>query len=196
MKIGNDVTINNSYNNTSNTSGCKNVREYSNYLMNKYNCLKPGKNASVSVTSGLLRKAMSDEKTGEWLERELSKAPDYIKEAQQSASAKGWRLVSCSIEFGEEYTTMSVCTVTDTPGTDKDIDKWIERVKEKNEEKKKTQKKEENEAIEEKLLEHRTEEQMYTFKGTDMESIMQSFSNEMFNLNAAMNSLGGFDLKV
>ena len=57
MKIGNDVTINNSYNNTSNTSGYKNVREYSNYLMNKYNCLKPGKNASVSVTSGLLRKA-------------------------------------------------------------------------------------------------------------------------------------------
>ena len=190
MKIGNDVTINNSYNNTSNTSGYKNVREYSNYLMNKYNCLKPGKNASVSVTSGLLRKAMSDEKTGQWLERELSKAPDYIKEAQQSASAKGWRLVSCSIEFGEEYSTMYTCVVTDTPGTDEDIDKWLERIKETKEKQKKAEKK----AEEEKMTEQRMQE--YTFKGTDMESIMQSFSNEMFNLNAAMNSLGGFDLKV
>ncbi|OQA22095.1 MAG: hypothetical protein BWY61_01697 [Firmicutes bacterium ADurb.Bin354] len=78
------------------------VREYSNYLMGKYSCLKPGKNAAVSVTGGLLRRAMSDEKTGEWLERELSKAPDYVKEAQQSAQAKGWTLKSISIEFGEE----------------------------------------------------------------------------------------------
>ena len=90
MIIGNNVGISGSYqNNTSKTGGYKNVREYSNYLMGKYSCLKPGNNVAVSITSGLLRKAMSDEKTGQWLERELSKAPDYIKEAQQSASAKG-----------------------------------------------------------------------------------------------------------
>ena len=91
---------------------------------------------------------------------------------------------------------MSVCTVTDTPGTDKDIDKWLERVKEKNEEKKKTQKKEENEAIEEKLLEQRTEEQSYTFKGKDMENIMANFSQKMASLNATISSLTGFDMKV
>ena len=87
MVIGNNRGISNSYQkNTSKAGGYKNVREYSNYLMDKYSCLKPRNNVAVSVTSGLLRKAMSDEKTGQWLERELSKAPDYIKEAQQSAS--------------------------------------------------------------------------------------------------------------
>ena len=102
MIIGNNMGISNGYQNSaSKTGGYKNVREYSNYLMGKYSCLKPGNNVAVSVTSGLLRKAMSDEKTGQWLERELSKAPDYIKEAQQSASARGSRLISCSIEFGE-----------------------------------------------------------------------------------------------
>lgn len=55
--------ISNGYqNNTSKTGGYKNVREYSNYLMGKYSCLKPGNNVAVSITPGLLRKAMSDEK--------------------------------------------------------------------------------------------------------------------------------------
>ena len=58
-------------------------RDYSNYLTQKYPCLTPGPNSAVSITGGLLRKAMADEKTGAWLERELSKAPDYIKEAQE-----------------------------------------------------------------------------------------------------------------
>lgn len=118
--------ISNGYqNNTSKTGGYKNVREYSNYLMGKYSCLKPGNNVAVSITPGLLRKAMSDEKTGQWLERELSKAPDYIKSSQQAASARGSRLVYAAIEFGEEYSTMYTCTVTDTPGRDEDIDKGL-----------------------------------------------------------------------
>ena len=75
MKIGNYTGISNSHqNSTSRTDEYKSVREYSNYLSSKYACLTPGKNTSVSVTSGLLKKAMSDKKTGEWLERELSKA--------------------------------------------------------------------------------------------------------------------------
>ena len=98
-------------NNTEPTSSKpKTENEYANYLMKKYPCLSPGKNSVVYVTGGLLRKAMSDEKTGEWLERELSKAPDYIKQAQQSAIAHGATLKFCSIEFGEEYSTM--CTLT------------------------------------------------------------------------------------
>ena len=101
MVIRNNMGISNGYqNNTSKTGGYKNVREYSNYLMGKYSCLKPGNNVAVSITPGLLRKAMSDEKTGQWLERELSKAPDYIKSSQQAASARGSRLVYAAIEFG------------------------------------------------------------------------------------------------
>ena len=179
--------ISNGYQNSARKAGgYKSVREYSNYLMGKYSCLKPGKNVAVSVTSGLLRKAMSDEKTGQWLERELSKAPDYIKEAQQSASAKGWRLVSCSIEFGEEYTTMYVCTVTDTPGTDEDIDKWLEKIKEKKEEQKKQ---------EERLQQQKTE-YTYTFKGKDLKSVTDDFIKTLSTANSNLSTLSGFDMKV
>lgn len=44
------------------------VKEYSNYLTQKFGCLTPGPNSAVSVTAGLLKKAMADEKTGAWLE--------------------------------------------------------------------------------------------------------------------------------
>lgn len=178
MMIGKNSGINNSYTNvTSKTNGYKNVREYSKYLMGKYSCLTPGNNVAVSVTPGMLRKAMTDEKTGNWLERELGKAPDYIKQAQQSASARGARLTSVSIEFGEEYTTMCTCTVTDTPGTDKDIDKWLEKIKEKKEEQKK---------LEERLI----------FKGTDLKSVTDSFIEEISSVNSTFNSISEFDLKA
>ena len=114
MIISNNMgTINASKDSTNKITGYTNVREYSKYLTEKYICLKPGNNVAVSITPGLLRKAMSDEKTGQWLEKELTKASDYIKSSQQAASARGSRLVYAAIEFGEEYTTMYTCTVTD-----------------------------------------------------------------------------------
>lgn len=164
-------------NKESKADGYKNVREYSKYLMDKYSCLTPGNNVAVTVTSGMLKKAMTDEKTGKWLERELGKAPDYIKQAQQAASARGSKLLSCTIEFGEEYTTMCVCAVTDTPGTDEDIDKWVERVKEKKEEQKKL-------------------EQRLIFKGNDVKSVTESFIEEMSNVNSILSSVTGFDVKA
>lgn len=185
---GNYTNINNSNQMstaTARSGGYKNVRDYSKYLMNKYSCLKPGKNVAVSVTPGMLRKAMSDEKTGQWLERELSKAPDYIKDAQQSASARGSKLLFCAIEFDEEYTTMYTCTVTDTPGTDEDIDKWLERVKEN---------KEKQKAEEKKLEEQKLEE--YTFKGKDVKSVTDSFIAKMSSLSSSMGSLARFDMKA
>ena len=196
MVIGNNMGISSSYlKNVSKNSGYKSVQEYSNYLMDKYSCLTPGKNVAVSVTPGMLRKAMSDEKTGKWLERELAKAPDYIKQTQQSLSARGSRLISCSIEFGEEYTTMCVCGVTDTPGTDKDIDKWLERIEESKEEQKVAEQKAEKKAAKEKLREKRIEHS-YTFKGPDLKSVTDSFIREMGTLNSMMNLASGFDIKA
>ena len=178
MIVGNNIGISNGYQNTANkASTYKNVREYSKYLMDKYSCLTPGNNVAVTVTSGMLKKAMTDEKTGKWLERELGKAPDYIKQAQQAASARGSKLLSCTIEFGEEYTTMCVCAVTDTSGTDEDIDKWLERVKEKKEEQKKL-------------------EQRLIFKGKDLKSVTESFIEEMSNVNSILSSVTGFDVKA
>lgn len=176
--IINHVGVNNTkFNTLSKTGNHKNVREYSKYLMDKYSCLTPGNNVAVTVTSGMLKKAMTDEKTGEWLERELGKAPDYIKQAQQAASARGSKLLSCTIEFGEEYTTMCTLTVTDTPGTDEDIDKWFEGINEKKEEQKK---------LEERLI----------FKGKDLKSVTESFIEEISTVNSTFSSMSGFDMKA
>jgi len=187
MTIGNSTAISNSYQNTTTKTGeYKSVREYSNYLSEKYACLTPGKNAAVSVTSGLLRKAMNDEKTGQWLERELSKAPDYIKQAQQSASARGDRLTMVAIEFGEEYSTMYTCTVTDTKGTDSAIDKWLERIKESKEEKKDA----------EKLAGKTNEPVTMQYKGKDLDELMQNMLRSM-QTNTDFSSLAGrFNITV
>ena len=192
MNVGNNY----SSSSTNKSNEYKNVRDYSNYLRDKYACLTPGKNVAVSVTSGMLRKAMSDEKTGQWLERELSKAPDYIKQTQQSLSARGSRLISCTIEFGEEYTTMCVCGVTDTPGKDSNIEKWLEKIKESKEEQKAAEKKAEKKAGEENSDNQKISEQTYTFKGKDLKSVTDSFIQKMSTLNSKMNYLGGFNMKI
>ena len=179
--------ISNGYQNSaSKAGGYKSVREYSNYLTNKFACLTPGKNAAVSVTSGLLRKAMSDEKTGQWLERELSKAPDYIKAAQRSAAAHGSTLKSVSIEFGEEYSTMTTIVVTDGGGSDSEMDKWLEKIKENKEEQKK---------LEEKVKAQNTE-YSYTFKGKDLKSITDDFIKTLSAANSTLSSMSGFDMKA
>lgn len=197
MSIGGNIGINSGYQNApGKAGGYKSVREFSNYLMNKYSCLTPGKNVAVSITAGMLRKAMSDEKTGQWLERELGKAPDYIAQAQQSASARGWKLTSVSIEFGEEYTTMCTCVVTDAQDTDPDMDKWLERVKESKEKQKAEQRKAEKKATQEKLAEKKVTEQNYNFKGKDLRSVTDSFIEKMATLNSAVESEVGFDVKA
>ena len=196
MMIGNNVGISGSYqNNTSKTNGYKSVREYSNYLMGKYSCLTPGKNVAVSVTSGLLRKAMGDEKTGEWLERELSKAPDYIKRAQQSAIFHGSKLTSVSIEFCEEYSTMTTIGVFGESGTDSSINKWMENINKNIEEQKAAQKKTDKKAAEEKLREQRIEH-TYTFKGSDLKSVTDSFIEKMSYLSVPISFDSGFDMKA
>ncbi len=172
-------------------SKANSVKGYSEYLIGKYGCLTPGKNSAVSITSGLLRKAMSDEKTGVWLERELSKTPDYIKAAQQSASARGSTLKFVSIEFGEEYTTMTTMTVTDGGGTDSEIDKWLERLKEKKEEQKSEDKKIEKKKAEAKNLEG-TASKM-ELKGKDIEELTKQFTMKL-QREGTGNSVDGFDV--
>ena len=167
-------------------------KEYARYLTGKYPCLSPGKNASVSVTSGLLRKAMKDEKTGKWLERELSKAPDYIKQAQQSAVAHGSTLKYVSIEFGEEYSTMCTLTVTDGGGTDSDIDKWLERIKKKKEELKDEEKKQEEERAEARKQEVTTYKM--ELKGTDLADLTRQFTMNLAD-QMALPSSGTFDVR-
>ena len=85
---------------------------------------------------------------------------------------------------------MYTYVVTDTPGTDEDVDKWLERIKENKEKQKKAEKK----ATEEKLTEQRIEE--YTIKGVDLKSVTDSFIAKMSSLGATANSVSGFDMKI
>ena len=169
------------------------VRDYQNYLTQKFGCLTPGKNAAVSVTGGLLRKAMADEKTGEWLERELGKATDYIEAAQKSAIAHGSTLKSVSIEFGEEYSTMTTVVVTDGGGTDSEIDKWLEKIKEKRDEQKAADKKLEQKKSESMNLEK--DSYKIELKGKDLEDLTNQFSRQL-SLQAGVTALGGFDVRA
>lgn len=181
MTIGNNTSISNSYQrNIGNNSRYKSVGDYSRYLSGKYACLTPGKNTSVSITSGLLRKAMSDEKTSKWLERELSKAPEYVSKAQQSARAHGSRLISVSIEFGEEYSTMTTIGVFGEDGTDSDIDKWLERIKES---------KEKNEEMPEEMITKQ-------YKGKDLDEVMKNMLNDMQTNVDLSKMMGSFNVTV
>jgi len=104
-------------------------------------------------------------------------------------------LISCCIEFGEEYTTMYVCGITDTPGTDEDIDKWLEKIEENKEKQKVDEKKAKNKASEEKLREQRIEHS-YIFKGKDLKSVTDSFIEEMRTLNSTISLVSRFDMKA
>ena len=169
------------------------VRDYQKYLTQKFGCLTPGKNAAVSVTGGLLRKAMSDEKTGEWLERELGKATGYIEAAQKSAVAHGSTLKSVSIEFGEEYSTMTTVVVTDGGGTDSEIDKWLEKIKEKRDEQKAADKKLEQKKSESMNLEK--DSYKIELNGKDLIDLTNQFSRQL-SLQVGVTALGGFDVKA
>ena len=169
------------------------VRDYSNYLTQKYPCLTPGPNSAVSITGGLLRKAMADEKTGAWLERELSKAPDYIKAAQKSAIAHGSTLKSVSIEFGEEYSTMTTVGVFgDEGGTDPEIDKWLEDLKDKKAEQKKTEKRLEKE---QKVMESQEDLYSMELQGKDLEDLTKQFSRKLSE-KMVVNPNGSFDVRA
>lgn len=187
----NPYTINN--NSGSISKKPTNVKEYSNYLTQKFGCLTPSKNASVSVTGGLLRKAMADENTGAWLERELGKATDYIEAAQKSAISHGSTLKSVSIEFGEEYSTMTTVGVFgDEGGTDPEIDKWLEKIKEKKDEQKAVDKK-----LEQKKPESQRLEGSYKLEvqGKDLADLTNQFAMKL-SMQAGVSALSGFDVKA
>ena len=61
-------------------------REYSEYLNNKYACLTPTKDSSVSINSSLHSKEASNPKTAEWLENTLSQMPDCINKICENSA--------------------------------------------------------------------------------------------------------------
>ena len=113
----------------------KNVSDYSKYLTNKYKCLTPCKNASVLIDRSVMQKACGDEKTAKWLEENLAIMPDVIRNAQKAAISHGSKLISVEFKFTNNGTEMTTCGIFGETGTDSEIDKWLERMKEDKEKK-------------------------------------------------------------
>ena len=115
----------------------KNSSDYFKYLTSKYKCLTPCKNASVLIDASVMRKASSDEKTAKWLEENLAIMPDVIRNAQRAAISHGSKLISVEFRFTNDGTEMSTCGIFGETGTDSEIDKWLEKMKEDKEEQEK-----------------------------------------------------------
>ncbi len=131
-----------------------NTREYSNYLTEKYKCLKSTE-YSVEINSSLLSKALGDEKTSEWLEYNLALIPENVEKIKSTQAARGCKVLSCSIKInGYDSMTAETCVTDEVDsGTEKAREELRERIKKireekKDEEEKAEEKRQEDEASE------------------------------------------------
>ena len=131
-----------------------NTREYSNYLTEKYKCLKSTE-YSVEINSSLLSKALGDEKTSEWLEYNLALIPNVADNFKSAAAANGSKILSCNISINgyDDITTEMAGRFEADPGTEKTREELQERIKKIREEKKEEEKKAEEKRQEDKALE-------------------------------------------
>ncbi len=131
-----------------------NTREYSNYLTEKYKCLKSTE-YSVEINSSLLSKALGDEKTSEWLEYNLALIPNIADNFKSAAAANGSKILSCNISINgyDDITTEMAGRFEAGPGTEKTREELRERIKKIREEKKEEEKKAEEKRQEDKTLE-------------------------------------------
>lgn len=131
-----------------------NTHEYSNYLTEKYKCLKSTE-YSVEINSSLLSKALGDEKTSEWLEYNLALIPNVADNFKSAAAANGSKILSCNISINgyDDITTEMAGRFEADPGTEKTREELQERIKKIREEKKEEEKKAEEKRQEDKTLE-------------------------------------------
>lgn len=120
--IGNDAVYANGYKNIRNVNGKANkaygsAREYGNYLIQKYDCLR-NTDYPVTISGSLLQKAAGDEKTAKWLEYNLALMPGCIEKEKAAVEARGAKIISyqCVIN-GYDSMTSYICTTDDPDGT-------------------------------------------------------------------------------
>lgn len=142
-----------------------NTREYSNYLTEKYKCLKSTE-YSVEINSSLLSKALGDEKTSEWLEYNLALIPNVADNFKSAAAANGSKILSCNISINgyDDITTEMVGRFEADSGTEKAREELRERIKKIREEKK-----DEEEKAEEKRQEDEASEKLQLDKNIKLQ---------------------------
>lgn len=193
-------------------SAYRSRREYSEYLNNKYACLTPTKDSSVSINARLLSKAASNPKTAEWLENTLSQMPGCINKICENSAKNGARLVSLEISIDSEdcITTKCAGVFESDPGTE-ESKKMLEEARARNKERKEEwekllEKSKEKKAEQEKRAEKKSERwaaesRKYdiTLTGTDMEKAAENLINKISmgsNTTSAVLTAVGFDIKA
>lgn len=169
--IGNDAVYANGYKNTKNVNGKANnktygsAREYGNYLIQKYDCLR-NTDYPVTISGSLLQKAAGDEKTAKWLEYNLALMPGCIEKEKAAVEARGAKIISyqCVIN-GYDSMTSYICTTDDPDGTfaKENAEKRAEEKKEA-EEKKAEEKLAEKKQAERRAEQEEQEESRYHFR--------------------------------
>ena len=93
------------------------AREYGNYLIQKYDCLR-NTDYPVTISGSLLQKAAGDEKTAKWLEYNLALMPGCIEKEKAAVEARGAKIISCQCVInGYDSMTSYICTTDDPDGT-------------------------------------------------------------------------------
>ncbi len=181
-------------------------REYWEYLNNKYACLTPTKDSSVSVNSSLLSKAASNPQTAQWLENTLSQMPGCINNICENCAKMGGRLIRLEISIDSEdcITTRCLGVFEADPGTE-ESKKMVEEARARNKERKEEwekllEKKKEKKATQEKLEEKKNGRKYdFAVMGTDMGTVTENLISKFGMGNSVMSAVPtvkGFDWKV
>ena len=173
----------------------KSIREYRTYLTDKYDCLRDA-DYSVNINSSVLSKALSDEKTKEWLEYNLSLMPKVMESTKATVEARGAKIISYNTTI-DGYDSMKAELVTQVeadPGTDKIKEDLEERIKKRREEKKEVEKKQEERRAEEAEKEKKAETHSIIAVGSDIKSLTQQITGKMES--SSTYPVFSFDAKV
>jgi Skp family chaperone for outer membrane proteins len=185
-----------------------NVRDYKNYLTDKYDCMK-SKDYSVAINSSLLSEALGDEKTAKWLEYNLSLIPETVEKTKAMVQARGSQIISYNITInGYDSMTAELCTKAEADtGVEKTRKELEEKIKKMREEKKEKEEKLEDKAkADDKINKGQSFEDAklpdtYTMiiTGTSVDDTTQKFMEKlMWDNEYEINKSGmvGFDVKA
>jgi hypothetical protein len=185
-----------------------NVRDYKNYLTDKYDCMK-SKDYSVAINSSLLSEALGDEKTAKWLEYNLSLIPETVEKTKAMVQARGSQIISYNITInGYDSMTAELCTKAEADtGVEKTRKELEEKIKKMREEKKEKEEKLEDKAkADDKINKEQSSEDAklpdtYTMiiTGTSVDDTTQKFMEKlMWDNEYEINKSGmvGFDVKA
>lgn len=175
------------------------ARDYKKYLSEKYDCLR-SKDYSVAIDSSLLNKAMSDDKTREWLEYNLSLEPACYEKTKASVKSRGWELLSYSTTFNADGSiTTETCSRSEVdPETEKKRKELEERLEKKREERKVEEKKREKETAAERM-EEKKEQYTLTIEGKNVEEVTGKLIDAISAIQIGItvpNGFSSFDVKA